>query len=129
MFDFDGVLKDLFQRDRPSILNRLTGGVKIKAFLNVELHRVRERRVDLVILLENDTLLHVELQSANDRRMRYRMVSYRGLFKEGHGKPVRQVVLYAGGPKLNLTCKIAWTKMGTRSPSRRSIFAQSTRPC
>ena len=102
MFDFDGVLKDLFQRDRPDILNRLTGGVKIKAFLNVELHRVRERRVDLVILLENGTLLHIELQSANDRRMRYRMVSYWGLLKEQQGRPVRQAVLYVGGPALNM---------------------------
>ncbi len=34
--------------------------------------------------------------------LRYRMLSYWGLLKEGHGRPVRQVVLYVGGSKLNM---------------------------
>ena len=34
---YDAVMKDLFQKDHPSLLDQLTGGVKIKAFLNVDL--------------------------------------------------------------------------------------------
>ena len=40
-FDFDGALKELFERDRPLLLEKLTGGIAVKAFLNVELPKVR----------------------------------------------------------------------------------------
>ena len=105
-FNFDGLLKDLFQRDRPRFLRRLTGGVKIKAFLNVELHRVLERRVDLAILLENGTIVHIELQSTNDRKIKYRMVTYYGLLKETYGCPVKQVILYVGRRRLTMPSRV-----------------------
>lgn len=68
---YDAVVKDLFQKDHPSLLDQLTGGVKIRAFLNVDLARVLERRADLVILLEDGTILHIEFQSTNDKDMAY----------------------------------------------------------
>ena len=40
-FDFDGALKELFERDRPLLLEKLTGGIAVKAFLNVELPKVQ----------------------------------------------------------------------------------------
>ena len=40
-FDFDGALKELFERDRPLLLEKLTGGIAVKAFLNVELPNFR----------------------------------------------------------------------------------------
>ena len=95
-FDFDGALKDLFQRERPSLLERLTGGVPVKEFLNVEVSRVHSRRVDLVLLLAGDSIFHIELQSWNDRNMAYRMAEYWILLKRRYGRPVRQVVLYVG---------------------------------
>lgn len=101
-FDFDGALKELFQRDKPSLLGQLTRGVKVRAFLNVELPRVQERRVDLVLLLEDDTILHVEIQSANDSSIVYRMVTYYALIKQTYKRPVRQVVLYVGEDRMNM---------------------------
>jgi hypothetical protein len=38
-FDFDGTLKELFQQDRPTLLGRLTRGIAIKEFLNVDCPR------------------------------------------------------------------------------------------
>ena len=92
-FDFDGTLKDVFQQDRPTLLNRLTGGVAVKEFLNVELPKVQQRRVDLVLSLEDGKILHIEFQSENDRFMPYRMVEYWSLIKRTFKRPLRQVVL------------------------------------
>ncbi len=60
-FDFDGSIKELLQQDLPTPLRAVTGGRRIKAFLNVEFPKVQGRRVDLAILLDDDTILHVEI--------------------------------------------------------------------
>ena len=54
----------------------MTGGVRIKAILDGELAKVLERRADLVLLLENGTMLHIEFQSTNDRDMAYQAGIY-----------------------------------------------------
>ncbi|HXQ25987.1 MAG TPA: hypothetical protein VN822_06240 [Candidatus Acidoferrales bacterium] len=95
-FDFDGALKDVFQQDRPTLLTLLTRGLAVKEFLNVELPKVQERRVDLVLSLEDGSILHIEFQSTNDRNMAYRMVEYWPLIKRRFKRPLRQVVLYVG---------------------------------
>ena len=95
-FDFDGALKEVFQQDRPTLLNYLTRGLAVKEFLNVELPKVQERRVDLVLSLEDGSILHIEFQSTNDRNMAYRMVEYWPLIKRRFRRPLRQVVLYVG---------------------------------
>ena len=105
-FDFDGTLKDLFQNDRPTLLNDLSGGVKVRQFLNVELPKVQERRVDLAILLEDDTILHIEVQSTNDRKIAFRMGHYYLLLKEQYGLPVKQVLLYVGGAQLGMPDRV-----------------------
>ncbi|MDX1980192.1 MAG: hypothetical protein SFV51_07985 [Bryobacteraceae bacterium] len=66
-FDFDGAIKDLFQWDLPSLMSSLAGGVAVRAFLNVELPKVQQRRVDLAVLLADDTILHIEFHGRNDR--------------------------------------------------------------
>ena len=55
---YDLVVKDLFQRDHPSLLDQLTAGVAVREILSVELARVEERRADLVLLLGDGTLFH-----------------------------------------------------------------------
>ena len=64
--------------------------------LNVEVSRVHSRRVDLVLLLADDTILHIELQSRNDPLMAYRMAEYWIVLSRRYARPVRQVVLYVG---------------------------------
>ncbi len=99
---YDLVVKDLFQRDHPSLLDQLTGGVAIVEVLNVELARVEERRADLVFLLADDTLLHVEIQGANDKEIAYREGIYCLLIGQKYRRRVRQVVLYIGQPKMHM---------------------------
>ena len=90
---YDLVVKDLFQRDHPSLLDRLTAGVAVREVLNVELARVEERRADLVYLLADETLLHIEFQSDNDKDMPYREGIYCLLLGQKYRRRVRQVVL------------------------------------
>lgn len=69
---YDLVVKDLFQRDHPSLLEQLTAGVAVRGVLSVELARVEERRADLVLLLEDGTISTSRFQSADDKDMPYR---------------------------------------------------------
>ena len=101
-FDFDGALKEYFQTQRPALLLQLTGGIGVKQFLNVELPTVRSRKVDLLLLLNDGTILHVEFQSSNHRDMALRMAEYYVLLKLKFGKPVRQIVLYFGNGRLTM---------------------------
>ena len=102
-FNFDGALKDLFERGLPSVIGLLTGGVRVRSFLNVELRQLNEKRVDLILLLEDGSILHIEIQSVNDPRMKFRMGVYYYLVKETYAEvPVRQVVLYVGEPAMNM---------------------------
>ena len=55
-FNYDGVLKDMFQEDRPVLLDELTGGIAVTEFLNVELPKVLEWRLDLVMRLADGYL-------------------------------------------------------------------------
>jgi predicted transposase YdaD len=104
--DFDGTLKEFFQQQPTSLLLELTGGVPVVEFLNVELPAVQERRLDLVMLLANETLLHLELQSSNDRDMALRMLEYYTLLWRRYRKPVGQVVLYVGTPRMRMVDRL-----------------------
>lgn len=60
----------------------------------MDLTKVLERRADLVLLLENRTILHIEFQSTNDTDMAYRTGSYGILPGQRYQCRIRQVVLY-----------------------------------
>ena len=55
------------------------------------------------LLLENETLLHLELQSSNDKDMGLRMLEYYTLLWTRYRKPVRQVVVYVGTPRMRMS--------------------------
>lgn len=89
--------------DRPLLLNELTGGIPVTQFLNVELPKVLDRRLDLVMRLADTSILHVELQSANDAGIAYRQGVYCFLLGQMHrGIRIRQTVLYVGGRPLRM---------------------------
>ncbi|MBI1789076.1 MAG: hypothetical protein HYR60_16215 [Acidobacteria bacterium] len=64
--------------------------------------QVLERRADLVLLLEDGTILHIEFQSTNDKDMAYRAGIYCVLLGYRYHCRVRQVVLYAGQAKMRM---------------------------
>ena len=131
---YDLVVKDLFQRDHPSLLDQLTAGVAVREVLNVELARVEERRADLVLLLADGTILHIEFQSGNDKDMPYRVGIYCLLLGQKYRRRVRQVVLYVGQAKMRMDdhvdlgeTKAAYTLMDIRDMDARQLIA-SGRP-
>lgn len=131
---YDLVVKDLFQRDHPSLLDQLTAGVAVREVLSVELARVEERRADLVLLLADGTILHIEFQSGNDKDMPYREGIYCLLLGQKYRRRVRQVVLYVGQAKMRMEdhvdlgeTKTAYTLMDIREMDARKLIA-SGRP-
>ncbi len=102
-FQYDAVVKDLFQRDRPSLLDHLAGGVAVKEFLNLELSAVEKRVADLLVLLADETILHIDFQSTNDPQMAYREALYAVMagmkFKD---RKIQQVVVYLGQRKMKM---------------------------
>ena len=105
-FRYDRVLKDLFQRDHPSLLDQLAGGLRVGEFLNVEFPKVIERRADLAVLLEDETILHVEFQSHNDKDIAYREGMYCLMIAQKYRRRVRQVVLYVGQSKMRMADRL-----------------------
>jgi len=127
---YDLVVKDLFQRDHPSLLDQLTAGVPVREVLNVELARVEERRADLVLLLADGTILHLEFQSTNDRNMPYREGIYCLLLGQKYRRRVRQVVLYLGQAKMRMENQVdlgetraAYTLMDIRQLDSEQLLA------
>jgi predicted transposase YdaD len=100
---FDAVVKDLFQRDLPTLLAQLAGPAEVREFLNVEFSVVEERVADLVLLLSDGSILHLDFQSHNDPEMPYREGIY-GLMigKRYRRRRVRQIVIYMGAARIRM---------------------------
>ncbi len=99
---YDAVLKDLFQQDHPVLLDRLTGGVPVRESLNVEFAIVEERRADLLLLLEDETIFHLDFQSENDPDMPYRTGMYCLMAGRKFRRKIRQTVLYTGQARMRM---------------------------
>jgi hypothetical protein len=102
-----GEERELFQRDRPSVLlDWLTGGVPVRQILNVEMARLVGRRADAVFLLQDDSIFHLEFQTRNDKEMPYREGMYCLLLGRKYRRRIRQAVLYLGEPRMRMTNKL-----------------------
>ncbi|HXM42964.1 MAG TPA: hypothetical protein VN924_17050 [Bryobacteraceae bacterium] len=75
MQEYDVALKLLLQGQASLTMRELTGTAVAK-WLNVELPRVQNRRLDLLAEAVDGGLVHVELQSGNDAGMPLRMAEY-----------------------------------------------------
>ena len=101
-FRYDAVVKDLFQKDRPTLLGQLAEGVEVGEFLNGELAVVEERVADLLMSLSDGSILHLDFQSTNDRNMPYRVGVYGLLAAQKYRKKIRQVVIYMGQERMRM---------------------------
>ena len=102
-FRYDAVVKDLFQKDRPTLLGVLAGPAVVREFLNGELPVVEEREADILLGLSDGSLFHIEFQSTNDGHMPFRMGSY-GLLaaRKYRRNSIRQVVIYMGSAPMRM---------------------------
>jgi len=101
MHEYDVALKNIPTRPGSSVLVQLTGTASLK-WLNVEAPKVSNRRVDLLGELRDGNLVHIELQSRNEKDFPLRMAEY--LFGIGlrYGRLPRQVALYVGEAPLRM---------------------------
>jgi len=77
-------------------------GTTIKKWLDVELHKIQNPRVDLVGETTEGDLVRIELQSTNDSTMPLRMAEYcLGVFRL-YGQFPRQILLYVGEAPLKM---------------------------
>ncbi|MFN7932108.1 MAG: hypothetical protein U0R19_02200 [Bryobacteraceae bacterium] len=108
--EYDVSLKLLFRRSKGVAIQRLPGG-KVAEWLNVELRRVRNRRVDILARIEDGSFASLELQSRNDRTMAQRQAGYYLDLLRLLKKHVRQVVLYVGAEPLSMPDHLRTTAM------------------
>jgi predicted transposase YdaD len=103
---YDVALKLLLQGSAPLTMRELTGTAVTK-WLDVELPKVQNLRLDLLGETVDGGLVHVELQSSNDAAMPLRMAEYCiGVYRL-FGRFPRQVVLYVGEPQLGMASKLS----------------------
>jgi len=75
MHEYDVTLKMLLRGSAEKPLHALTG-VAVDKWLDVELPKIQNPRVDLLGETSDGALLHLELQSSNDPDMPQRMAEY-----------------------------------------------------
>ena len=105
MQDYDVTLKLLLQRSATLTLRELTGTVMAR-WLDVELPKVQNLRLDLLGETVEGGLVHLELQSTNDSLMPARMAEYGlGVFRL-LGRFPQQIVLYVGEAPLRMESEL-----------------------
>jgi predicted transposase YdaD len=101
MHEYDVALKNILTRPGSSILTQLTGASSLK-WINVEAPKVSNRRVDLLGELPDGNLVHIELQSKNEKDFPLRMAEYLFGIGRRYGRLPRQVALYVGEAPLRM---------------------------
>lgn len=105
MSEYDTTLKLLFRQLAPKALRLLTGA-EITTWLDQELPKTQNLRLDLLGRDSDDSLHQIELQSQNERFINLRMAEYSlGTYRlTGHFP--RQTVLYIGKAPLNMPTEL-----------------------
>lgn len=105
MGHLDITLRDTLQEIPKKFVEILTGKKAIK-LLETQFPS-QERRADLILELDDGSIFHLELQTIPDENMPYRMLEYYTLIKRKHkDKPIKQMVLYVGDKKPDISSKI-----------------------
>src|SRR5260221_12462982 len=102
---FDTILKTLLQSSGLLLLELLTEA-PIREWINVEIPKAQMNKLDLVAWLADGRLYHLELQSANDPNMAWRMLEYYFLLWRRYCvQPVQQGI-YVGAKPMSMNAEI-----------------------
>ena len=105
MQEYDAALKLLLRGSAQLTLRELAGSA-VENWLDVELPKVQNLRLDLLGETVDRSLIHLELQSSNDAAMPLRMAEYcLGIFRS-LGRFPRQVLLYVGEAPLRMNSEL-----------------------
>jgi predicted transposase YdaD len=100
--EYDVALKVLLRGSAQGAFRMLTG-ISVERWIDIELPKVQNPRVDLLGESADGALIHLELQSGNDAEMPLRMAEYAlGVYRL-FGKFPRQLVLYVGERVLRMS--------------------------
>ncbi|MES0335454.1 MAG: hypothetical protein SFH39_03720 [Candidatus Magnetobacterium sp. LHC-1] len=98
---FDIALKDII-KDVPETFLRLLTGYETGKFIDVQFPDIQLREADIVIEAPDGEIIHIEIQSTNDRMMLERMYLYSAFIYNQHKRLPIQIVLYVGNKQLNM---------------------------
>jgi len=102
---YDAALKLLLQGRATLTMRELTG-TAIAKWLDVELPKVQNLRLDLLGETAGGDLIHLELQSSNDAAMPFRMIEYCLGVRRLFGQFPRQILLYVGEAPMRMESKL-----------------------
>ncbi len=105
MQEYDVALKVLLRGSARLTMRELTG-TAVENWLDVELPKVQNTRVDLLGETSEGSLVHLELQSGNDATMPLRMAEYCLSVFRVRGKFPRQVMVYVGEAPLRMESEL-----------------------
>jgi predicted transposase YdaD len=105
MHEYDVALKRILTRPGSALLYALTGASELR-WLNVELPKVNNLRVDLLGARPDGELVHLEFQSRNRKDLLFRMGEYRFAIARRYGRLPKQIVLYVGEKPLRMKSSI-----------------------
>ena len=106
MIKIDITLRDVISSMPHKFIELLTGkkGVKL---LDTSLPEVKDKRADLIVELEDQSIFHLEVQSFNDKNMNLRMLEYYILIMQKYkNDKILQKVLYVGEKPLNMPDRV-----------------------
>ena len=112
MHEYDVALKNILTRPGSSVLAQLTGASSLK-WINVEAPRVSTRQV-VAGGMPDGNLVHIELQSRNERDFPLRMVEYLFGIGRQYGRLPRQVALYVGEAPLRMKDRVEGPDVSVR---------------
>ena len=102
MQDYDITLKVLITSAAGETLRLLGAPGPVRRWLNVELPKVQNQRVDLLAEIVSGQLLHIELQGTNVADMPQRMLEYGVGIWRLQGIFPQQILLYVGNDRLRM---------------------------
>src|ERR1022692_4572454 len=105
MQEYDVALKLLLQGSAKLTMHELTG-TAIAKWLDVELPKVQNLRLDLLGQTVDGGLIHLELQSSNDAAMPFRMIEYCLGVQRLFGQFPRQILLYVGEAPMRMESQL-----------------------
>lgn len=84
----------------------------VEKWLNVDLPRLKNRRVDLLGRTIARRRLHIELQDRNDPQIAIRMAEYGLAIVRAYGEYPDQVVIYVGKARLRMPVELRMAVAG-----------------
>ncbi|MBF0608496.1 MAG: hypothetical protein SFH39_05165 [Candidatus Magnetobacterium sp. LHC-1] len=99
---YDKLLKEIIKNVPPKFL-KLLSGYETGKFLDIQLPSVQMRQPDLLVDVLDGNIVHIEIQSTNDKAITARMYEYSALILKQYGILPLQTLLYIGARPINTT--------------------------